>query len=246
MTRIIRRRNALTCLALFTLAIPFGVAISFLAPSLAGLYASLLESRVLSTMGVTPRIPLGFKQVLVIVTNNLIPVVVGFSFPLIIASYTLNYAERHPEGYSKGSRSSTWKILTKFDSRLASELYFGLSFFSFVLSFAFGFFVFGVFSGFLLLSGGSVLFWNGIRGIIPHAPFEIAAILISASIGLGVRDALLESPKDQAAPARMLRRKLRGLIKSRSMAISFGLTVMLVIAGAALEVYVSAPFVRGG
>jgi uncharacterized membrane protein SpoIIM required for sporulation len=243
---IIRRRNVFTCFVVFALAIPFGVVISFLTPSLARSYASLVEGRVLSTMGATPGIPLDLKQVLVIVANNLIPVVVGFSFPLIIASYNLNYAERHPEKYPKGMRSSAWKILTKFDSRLASELYFGLSSFSFVLSFAFGFFVFGVFSGHLLLSGGSVLLWNGIRGITPHAPFEVAAILMSSSVGLGVRDVLLENQRDRAVPATMLKQRLRRIIKSKDMAIPLGVTVLLIIVGALMEVYVSAPFARGG
>jgi uncharacterized membrane protein SpoIIM required for sporulation len=242
---IIKRKNAFTCFVVFVLAIPLGVAISLLTPSLATLYASLVEGRVLSTMGATPGIPLEFKEVLVIVANNLIPVVVGFSFPLIIASYNLNYAEGHPEKYPKGARSSGWKIMAKFDGRLASELYFGLSSLSLVLSFAFGFFVFGVFSGHLLLSGGSVLLWKGIRGIIPHAPFEVAAILMSASVGLGVRDALLKSQRDRAVPATILKQRLWRIITSKGMAISLGLTVLLVIVGALMEVYVSAPFARG-
>jgi hypothetical protein len=243
---IIRRRNAFTCFVVFMLAIPCGVAISLLTPSLARFYASLVEGRVLSTMGPTPGIPLPFKQVLVIAANNLVPVVVGFSFPMIIAGYNLKYAERHPEKYLKGMRSSAWKILTKSDSRLTSELYFGLSFFSLVLSFAFGFFVFGVFSGQLLLSGGSVLLWRGITGIIIHAPFEIAAILMSSSVGLGVRDALLESRRDQTVVVTRLKQRLGSLIKSKSMAVSFGLTAMLVVVGALLEVFVSAPLIGGG
>jgi hypothetical protein len=243
--RIIKRKNAFSCFVVFVLAIPLGVAISLLTPSLATSYASLVEGRVLSTMGATPGIPLDVKQVLVIVANNLIPVVVGFSFPLIIASYNLSYAERHPERYPKGSRSSGWGIMTKFESRLASELYFGLGSFSFVLSFAFGFFVFGIFSGHLLLSGGSVLLWKGIRGIIPHAPFEVAATLMSSSVGLGVRDALLKSKPDQAVPATILKERLWRIIRSKDMAISLGLTVLLIVVGALIEVYVSAPFARG-
>jgi hypothetical protein len=243
---VIRRRNAFTCFVVFALAIPFGVIISFMVPSVAASYASLVEGRVLSTMGATPGIPLDLKQVLVIVANNLIPVVVGFSFPLIIAGYNLSYAERHPEKYPNGMRSGAWKILIKFDSRLASELYFGLSSFSFVLSFAFGFFVFGVFSGYLQLSGGSVLLWKGIRGITPHAPFEVAAILMSSSVGLGVRDVLLESQRDRAVSATILKQRLWRIIKSKEMAISLGLTLLLIIVGALMEVYVSAPLARGG
>jgi hypothetical protein len=242
---IIRPRNMSTCFVLFALAIPLGIGISFLTPSLAGWYVALVESRVFTTMG-APGATLGFKHVLIIVANNLVPVAVGFLFPPLIATYNLKYAERHPERYSRRQRSSAWKVRNKLDSRLASELYLSLSSFSFVLSFAFGFFVFGIFSGYLLLSGSSVLLWKGIREIIPHAPFEIAAILMSTSVGLGIRDTLLGSRGDEAALIITLKQRLGSLVKSKSMAISLGLTVMLVVVGALMEVYVSAPLARGG
>ena len=243
---IIRPRNLLTCFFLFALAIPLGIAFSFLTPWLARLYIALVENRVFTTMGTPSGVPLGFKHVLIIIANNLIPVAVGFLFPPLLAAYNLNYAARHPEAYSKPRRSRAWVVWNKSNSRLSSELYFNLSSFAFVLSFAFGFFVFGIFSGYLLLSGGTLLLWKGIRGILPHAPFEVAAILMSTSVGLGIRDALLESREYEASQIVALKQRLGRVIKSRSMAISLGLTVMLVIVAALVEVYVSAPLVRGG
>jgi len=243
---IIRPRNLLTCFFLFALAIPLGIAFSFLTPWLAGMYIALVESRVFTTMGAPSGVPLGFKHVLIIAANNLIPVAVGFLFPPLLAYYNLSYAARHPEEYSRQKKSRAWIIWKKSNSRFSSELYFNLSLFAFVLSFAFGFFVFGIFSGYLLLSGGTVLLWKGVRGILPHAPFEVGAILMSMSMGLGIRDALLESSEHEALATVTVRQRLGELIKSSSMAVSLGLIIMLVVLGALVEVYVSAPLVRGG
>jgi uncharacterized membrane protein SpoIIM required for sporulation len=245
MSALMKPRNILMCFLLFALAIPLGMAFSFSAPRLAGLYIALVESRVFTTMGTPPGVPLGFRHVLIIIANNLVPVAVAFSFPPLLAAYNLNYATRHPERYSKRKRFKAWISWNRSNSRLSSELYLNLSLFAYMLSFMFGLFVFGIFFGYLLLSGGTLLLWKGVRAILPHSPFEVAAVLMSTSVALSIRDALLEDREYTPRSAVELKRRLWRLIKSRSMALFLASVIMLVAVGAFVEVYVSAPFARG-
>lgn len=211
-------------------------------PQIARFYLAFVADRVLSTMGTPAGIPLGLRHVLIIVGNNMIPVMVGFSLPVLIASYNLHYAIRHPAKYAPPQPAYASQ---KLNARLTSEIHSNLSAFAFTVAFVFGFFVFGVFFGYFLVSGGMPLLEKALAVIAPHAPFEIAATLMSASIALGLRDSLLRQI-DSGVGASDLSKHLWHLLRSKQMAVSLGLVVLLVCLGAVVEVYVSAPLARAG
>jgi uncharacterized membrane protein SpoIIM required for sporulation len=195
-------------------------------------------------MGTPSGAPLGLKHVIIIFANNLVPVVVCFSFPPLIAAYNLFFAKRHPEKYSKEVKPLIGDSLRLAKDRLSSELFFNLTAFGFALAFALGFFVFGVFSGYLMRTGGLPLLYRGFRIISLHAPFEVTALLMSASVALGIRDTLLHKSEVEPRKATELARTLGKLVKSREMASSLGLVILLIMIGAFVEVYVSAPLAR--
>jgi hypothetical protein len=239
---IFNRKNFVQCLFAFATAIPLGTIFLFLAPELGKFYIGFYESRVLSTMGTPAGVALGLKQALIIIVNNLIPVASGFCFPTLIGSYNLYFANRHPERYLKSVKPLLGYTSKMVRDRLSSELYFNLTVFAFAFAFSFGFFVFGIFFGYLLHSGGVPLLSQELREISLHAPFEIAAILMSASIALGLRDSLLD--EREPASAIHLKKALWRSIKSKRMIVSLGLAIMLVVGGAFVEVYLSAPLAR--
>lgn len=241
---IFSRRNFAHCFYAFALAIPLGLVSSFLVPQLTNFYVALFESRVLSTMGTPAGAPLGLKHVIIIFANNLVPVVVCFSFPPLIAAYNLFFAKRHPEKYSKGVRPLIGNSIRLAKDRLSSELFFNLTAFGFALAFALGFFVFGIFSGYLMRTGGLPMLYRGLRDIGLHAPFEVTALLMSASVALGIRDTLLHESEVEPRKATELARTLSGLLKSKVMASSLGLVILLIMIGAFVEVYLSAPLAR--
>jgi hypothetical protein len=230
------------CLLVFALGVPIGVAASFLTPSLAVDYVVLVERRVFSTMGRPSGVPLGPVHVGIIFINNLIPVVLGFLFPVLIAAYNLGFAARHRDKYELRNDPSNSYLRSK--DRLTSELYFNLTAFGLVLAFAFGFFVFGLFSGFIFRLGGFDLLAKALREIAFHAPFEIVAITSSFSVSLGLRDLLLEKRRGEGFGALDLKRVLWKTIRSREMVISLVFVILLLFAGALVEVYVSAPIAR--
>ena len=229
MRLIFSRNNFVMCLAVFGVAIPVGLLFSLAVPQAAGLYVQFMARRVFSSMGMPAGAPLGLREVFVVLVNNLIPVVAGFSFPPLIVAQNLSYAARKPGKYRRRS--------------VFSELRLNLSLFGLALAFAFGFVVFGVFFGYLLRLGGPALLVRGLTVISIHAPFEVSAILLSASVALGLRDSIQD---EQGDPRVMLRAVLWPLVKSRRMALSLILVVVLLVLGAFLEVYVSVPLAAGG
>ena len=217
------------------MGIPFGLGFSIALPQIARYYFAFVAYRVASTMGTPAGVPLGMTHVLIIAANNLVPVIVGFSLPALIAWYNLYYARHHPEKYSSEGITRT----------LTSEIYNNLSAFAFVVAFVFGFLVFGAFFGYFLASGGMPLLERALSFIAPHAPFEIAAILMSASVALGLRDFLL-GEMNLGAGVSDLNGYLWQLLKSKRVTISLGLVILTVFVGAFVEIYVSAPLARVG
>lgn len=244
MDLIFNPRNLAQCSFAFAIAIPLGLIFSFMTPQLAISYVRFVESRVFSDMSTPAGIPLGLKHVVIIIGNNLIPVVAGFAFPLLIAAYNLEFARRHPEKYSKKTKPLIGKRSKMETSRLFSELYFNLTSFALVFAFAFGFVVFGIFFGYLLQSGGVPLLDKGLRSISLHGPFEVAATLMSTSVALGIRDAMIYATVHGGETVFEMKRELWRSIKPKRMVLSLGLVVLIVIAGAVVEVYLSAPLVR--
>lgn len=209
---------------------------------MARFYLAFVADRVLSTMGTPAGVPLGMRHVLIIVGNNMIPVIVGFSLPALIASYNLHYAIRHPAKYATPQLANASQ---KLNARLTSEIHGNLSAFAFAVAFVFGFFVFGVFLGYFLASGGMPLLEKALTVIAPHAPFEITATLMSASVALGLRDSLL-GEMGLGAEASDLSKYLWQLLKSKRMVVSLALVILMVCVGAFVEIYVSAPLARVG
>lgn len=242
---IFGRSNLLRCLLVFLIGIPSGLGFSIVLPQIARYYFAFVAHRVASTMGTPAGVPLGVSHVLIIVANNLIPVIVGFSLPALIASYNLYYSTHHPERYSSTAPRLGAVESKRPASRLGSEIYNNLSAFAFVVAFVFGFLVFGAFFGYFLISGGLPLLEKVLNVIAPHAPFEIAATLMSASVALGLRDSLLQQI-DSGVGSSDLSKHIRQLLRSKRMAISLALVVLLVCLGAIVEVYVSAPLARAG
>jgi uncharacterized membrane protein SpoIIM required for sporulation len=245
MNMIFGRRNFVTCFLVFLLGISLGVMVSFLTPGLATAYVALVERRVFSTMGTPVGVPLGLRHVGIIFANNMIPVILGFLFPVLIAAYNLGFARRHQDKYEPRNKRMVQGHSKRTD-RLSSELYFNLTAFGLVLAFAFGFFVFGLFFGYMMRLGGVGMLMKGLRDIGLHAPFEVASIIMSFSIALGLRDLLLDKRRREGLGALELRRFLWDYIKSKKMAISLTIIVFLLLAGALVEVYVSAPIARMG
>jgi len=243
MNMIFGRRNFVTCFLVFLLGISLGVMVSFLTPGLATAYVALVERRVFSTMGTPVGVPLGLRHVGIIFANNMIPVILGFLFPVLIAAYNLGFAGRHPDKYQLGNKPQVQGHSKKKD-RLSSELYYNLTAFGLVLAFAFGFFVFGLFLGYIIRLGGMDMLVKALREITIHAPFEVASIMMAFSVGLGLRDLLLDKRQKEGLGVPELRQFLWKSIKSKEMAISLVLVVLFLFLGALVEVYVSAPIAR--
>jgi hypothetical protein len=175
----------------------------------------------------------------------LVPVALGFVLPPAIVAYSLAYAKRRPEKYRETAKYTPEHASAK-PRRLSSELYLDLSLFGYALAFGFGFFVFGVFFGFLFRLGGLVLLEAAIRDIGFHAPFEVVAILMSASTALGLRDEILTKEQISNAGNAKLGSVLLPLVRSRRMAVTLALAVAMIVLGAFVEVYVSAPLAGVG
>jgi len=236
-------RNLGRCLLAFGIAVPLGLAFSLGVPQAGNAYALFIEGRVLSSMGTPAGVHLGMRHVVIIFSNNLIPVVLGFLFPPLIVAYNLAYAKRRPEKYKYNKRTRVKLVHPSrgIRGRLASELYLNLSMFGYALAFAFGFVVFGVFLGFLLRLGGIALLQRGLTSIALHAPFEVVGILMSASVALGLRDEILRMKQIPHSKSPELHNALWPLVKSRRMALTLALVVLIMVLGALVEVYVSAP-----
>jgi uncharacterized membrane protein SpoIIM required for sporulation len=67
---------------------------------------------------------------------------------------------------------------------------------------------------------------------------------MSFSIALGLRDRLLDMRLSEGLDAMELRKFFWSSVKSKRMAISLAIVVFLLLAGAFVEVYVSAPIAR--
>ncbi len=239
-------RNFGRCLLAFGVGIPLGLAFSLSVPQAANAYALFIEGRVFSTMGTPAGIHLGLGHVLIIISNNLVPVALGFLLPPLIVAYNLAYAKRRPEKYRKEAESKLRRASVRRRGKLCSELYLNLSMFGYALAFAFGFFVFGVFFGYLIRLGGLILLERGLRDIGLHAPFEVVAILMSASVALGLRDEVLGTKPISSIASARLRDTLLPAIGSRRMALTLVLVVAMIVVGAFVEVYVSAPVAGAG
>jgi hypothetical protein len=210
-------------------------------PQAANAYVFFIEGRVFSTLGTPAGLHLGIRHVVIIIFNNLVPVVLGFLLPPLIVAYNIAYAKRHPAKYQKTLRVKLKHAAEQRRGRLRSELYLNLSLFGYALAFAFGFVVFGVFFGFLLRLGGLALLESGLRDIGLHAPFEVVGILMSASVALGLRDEVLRTKQISYGTKVKLHDVLWPVISSRKMALTLTVVVASMVLGAFVEVYVSAP-----
>lgn len=232
---IFNTRNFLHSLAAFLAAVPLGFLTSLAVPQLANAYAAFMRTRIAGTLLVPEGTTPGLPHMLIILVNNLIPVIVGFALPPLIVAYNLRYANSHPEKYLSGPRSGPQKR-----DRLRMELRFNLSAFGFSMAFAFGFFVFGLFPGFVLRSLGATTLTRLFLGATLHAPLEIIAVLLSASVAFSLRDLLIPvDQREQTPNVKHLKESLRSLIKSKQMTYSIGLVIFLLILGSFLEVLVS-------
>jgi len=232
---IFNTRNFLYSLAAFLAAVPLGFTTSLAAPQLAKAYVAFMRTRIAGTLLVPEGTTLGLPHMLIILLNNLIPVIVGFALPPLIVAYNLRYASSHPERYLSGPMSGP-----QGRDRLRMELRFNLSAFGFSMAFAFGFCVFGLFPGFVLRALGAGTLTRVLIGATLHAPFEIMAVLLSASVAFSLRDLLIPvNQLEQTHNVKRLRESLGSLIKSRQMTYSIGLVIFLLILGSLLEVFLS-------
>jgi uncharacterized membrane protein SpoIIM required for sporulation len=235
---IFSARNFLYCLAVFLLAIPLGIGTSYAAPWFADAYVRFIINRVLSTLVTPAGTPVGIREVLIVFANNLVPVLIGFFSPFLLAEYNVRYAMRYRDRYMRAPKS------THARSRLYSELYENLTLLSLAITFAIGFFVFGIFTASLWQHGGVTLLERGLIEIAPHAPFETVALLLSSSTALCVRDRLLIALNSDQDAVHKAMNTLKQVRTVRNVVSSLMIPVLLLALSAIVEVYVSGKLAR--
>ena len=104
--------------------------------------------------------------------------------PLILIYYTAYYRKRYPFRCEDPL------------SKLSREIYLILTVYPISVLFAYGFAVFGLFLGFILLenSFGELLRW--ITYLVPHGLIEILGIILAASTSIVIRDICLRNPTE--------------------------------------------------
>ncbi len=228
-----------TCGIAFLIGSPAGFGVDHLLPTLGSQYAKFLEARTVSSLGTPAGVLLGVPQMLIIFLNNLLPVFVGFALPFLLANYTVHFSR---------ARGSSWlarslgKLLTRAELKPAAvEVYVTLSLLAVVVSFFQGLFLIGVFPAYLLDALGSRALQLGVVYVLPHAPFEFLGILLATSSALTLRDLLVASIESEGIEGAQ---SVLGLWRSKRLGISLSVVVMILLAAAFLEVFVSAPLLR--
>ncbi len=228
-------RHLRTCGVAFLIGAPAGFGLAYLLPALGAQYVRFLQARTVSSLGTPAGVPLGFPHMAIIFLNNLVPVLIGFALPFLLANYAVHFSK--DRGPSRLARS-LGKVLARAQVKPAAlEVYVTLSILAVAVSFFQGLFLIGLFPGYLMEAFGLRAFQLAVVYVLPHAPLEFLGIVLATSSALTLRDLLVASIESGGIEGA---RSVLGLWHSKKLGLSLLAVSVILLVAAFLEVFVSA------
>ncbi|WP_455279729.1 stage II sporulation protein M [[Eubacterium] cellulosolvens] len=169
-------------LAIFFIGFSIGFALTLLLPDIgrANYAFQMNQANWLKTLYTGKEVDLYFISMMIFLRNLLIALLFAIS-PLVLIQYILRYRSKHQFEYDHLNK-------------LCNEVYWLLTLYSLSILFMYGFIVYGLFFGFILIEKSIYGFIQWLIYLIPHGILETLGIILAASTGLIIRNIWLRNP----------------------------------------------------
>ena len=218
MNQFLRMRSF--AVMLFLIGVGAGFVITLMIPEIGRLYFAFQLRQAEQLTRIYPGVVGNLWMALNIFLRNLSIAFLMALLPVLLVYQTLAYRKRYP--YKSGVHRTEMK----------NEVHLTLTIYSTAILLAYGFFVFGIFLAFVFTrdSFNGLVIW--IIYLVPHGILETSAMIMAASTGIVIRDSWLKN-FDTTISSHWRQ------VSKRDYAICLVLLVVVLLASAFLEVYVS-------
>jgi len=205
---------------LFFIGVGAGFVITLIIPELGRLYFTFQLQQVEQLMRIYPGVAENLWMAVNIFLRNLSIAFLMALLPVLLVYQTVAYRKRYP--YKSGDHRVEMK----------NEVNLTLTIYSTAILLVYGFFVFGIFLAFVFTrdSLNGLVIW--IIYLVPHGILETSVMIMAASTGIVIRDSWLRNFDTTIS-------SLWRQVSKRDYAIYLVLLVVVLLASAFLEVYVS-------